>query len=177
MPEAYSALLSDDASLRLPGGGESLEDVQVIIYDDGILGSLGAGAGSVIPRCGWSRIGCRMDSRPRGDAAALSGPLPTLFVSVSFRFQARVVHAAETIARRHAGGRVLIVSHGGVLNQLYCHASGSPYPGKIVNGSIHRFVVNGVTGDWTVTQSGDVNHLRGIGWISGTPDDNKTHYG
>jgi 2,3-bisphosphoglycerate-dependent phosphoglycerate mutase len=38
--------------------------------------------------------------------------------------RARVLAAIEEIARRHPGGQVLVVSHGGALNTLWHHALG-----------------------------------------------------
>jgi len=42
------------------------------------------------------------------------------------RFQARVVAAWETLCRSHAGKRVLLVTHGGVIRMLLCHLQGRP---------------------------------------------------
>ena len=39
----------------------------------------------------------------------------------------RVLEAVERIARAHAGGRILLVSHGGTMRALRAHASDEPF--------------------------------------------------
>ena len=51
-------------------------------------------------------------------------------------FQARVVAAAERIARAHEGKTVLVVAHGGVVRALQRHALGEPLP-VIENGGLY----------------------------------------
>lgn len=73
----------------------------------------------------------------------------------------RVVAAIHTLASTHAGERVGLVTHGGVLAMLYRAATGlpveSPRTFELYNASINTF---SVTPDQiTVEQWGDVSHL------------------
>ena len=71
----------------------------------------------------------------------------------------------QAVAARHAGQRVAVVTHGGVLDMIYRHAQGLSLSGprtcSIPNGGINR-VVAGPEGlrisDWA-----DVRHLDGLG--------------
>ena len=77
----------------------------------------------------------------------------------------RVLAALQAVAARHAGQRVAVVTHGGVLDMIYRHAQGLSLSGprtcSIPNGGINR-VVAGPEGlrisDWA-----DVRHLDGLG--------------
>jgi len=58
------------------------------------------------------------------------------------QFQARIVACAESLARRHAGARILAVTHGGALDILWRKAHdialNAPYPPPLPNASINR---------------------------------------
>lgn len=77
----------------------------------------------------------------------------------------RVVAAMKDIITRHAGQRVAIVTHGGVLHRLLRLAVGLPLEAPrrwtIYNGSINRFAVH--DGRWTLQTWGEIEHLRQIG--------------
>lgn len=80
-------------------------------------------------------------------------------------FHDRVLGALRLLAERHAGQRVAVVTHGGVLDMIYRQARGLALSGPrtcdIPNGGINRVVVDarGVhIVDWA-----DVRHLAGLG--------------
>mmetsp|Transcript_591 Transcript_591/g.1344 ORF Transcript_591/g.1344 Transcript_591/m.1344 type:complete len:253 (-) Transcript_591:1023-1781(-) len=64
------------------------------------------------------------------------------------QLQARVVHAVQQVAAQHPGERVLLVVHGGVMHAMYRHTTGRQYNGKVVNGAVGRFMVQG--GTWVL---------------------------
>lgn len=54
----------------------------------------------------------------------------------------RTLPSLEALAERHPGGRVLVVSHGGVISTLLHHSSGGEIDGpgrSIPNGSVREF--------------------------------------
>ncbi len=70
---------------------------------------------------------------------------------------ARVLPALESAAEAYPGGRVLVVSHGGVIGSLVREATGWVWPERgwvIENGSDHRFQVDGGGGLRMVSFSG-----------------------
>ena len=76
-------------------------------------------------------------------------------------FSRRVVGFVEDILRKHAGGRILAVTHGGVLDAAYRHALGMPlsvsrdFP--IYNASVN--VLSHDDRGWRIESWGDVSHL------------------
>lgn len=79
----------------------------------------------------------------------------------------RTIACAEELARRHAGGRVLIVTHGSVLSGFMRHALGLGLSAKrrysLFNAAINTFAVAPETHDWKLLSWGDVRHLRDTG--------------
>ena len=76
-------------------------------------------------------------------------------------FSLRVVGFVEDILGKHAGGRVLIVTHGGVLDAAYRHALGMPLSASR-NFTIYNASVNVLCHDhrgWRIESWGDVSHL------------------
>jgi len=77
------------------------------------------------------------------------------------QFHARVVATIEDLAARHAGERVLAVTHGGVLDIIWRHASGVglelPRQTMLLNASINRVGVE--PRRWQVLEWGDVAHI------------------
>ena len=73
----------------------------------------------------------------------------------------RHVRCTETLAERHAGQRLLLVAHGGVLNSLFRHALGlplaSPRTFSLLNASLNRFSVS--AGRWRLETWGETGHL------------------
>jgi probable phosphoglycerate mutase len=70
----------------------------------------------------------------------------------------------QALAERHAGERLVIVSHGALLGAMLRHFLGVPVDGKhgfrLPNGSLSEVVF--ADGDWRVRTLGEVYHLRGI---------------
>jgi probable phosphoglycerate mutase len=77
------------------------------------------------------------------------------------QFYERVRSAFEGAAAEHAGRRVAVVAHGGVLASLYrlIHGLGiaTPHPIPIVNASFNAVAFDGVR--WSVEAWGDTGHL------------------
>lgn len=76
---------------------------------------------------------------------------------------ARAIACVEEIGARHAGERVVIVAHGGVLQSLFRHAVGLPLEAprgfSLFNASINTFFVE--HGKWKLGMWGDTSHLKG----------------
>ncbi|MBL8520881.1 MAG: histidine phosphatase family protein [Betaproteobacteria bacterium] len=77
------------------------------------------------------------------------------------QFHDRVVTALTDLATAHAGGSVLVVTHGGVLGVVYRWLHdlpvASPHKVAIPNVAINRVAHNG--GTWSIRLWGDVSHL------------------
>ena len=77
----------------------------------------------------------------------------------------RCVACATELAGRHAGQRILIVTHGGILDSFFRHALELPLtvPRRfsLFNAGINSFTVT--DGQWRLRSWGDVEHLEGIG--------------
>ena len=87
----------------------------------------------------------------------------------SVSLAARVRAAIDRLAAGHAGHRVAIFTHGGVIGQVLTLASGSR-PFAFVtsdNGSISRLVVSGER--WIVRGYNDTAHLEPPGPAQGMP--------
>lgn len=72
------------------------------------------------------------------------------------------VECLEELGARHAGARVVVVTHGGVLSSLFRHCLGIP-PGaprtfSVLNASWSQFDYH--AGSFRLVTWGDVNHLR-----------------
>jgi probable phosphoglycerate mutase len=81
---------------------------------------------------------------------------------------ARTTSCLRRIARDEAGRCVVVVSHGGVLDDLYRMVNEIPLEKErdfdLYNGGIHRF---DVTDDqWTMTVWGDIEHLKDVGSLA-----------
>lgn len=74
----------------------------------------------------------------------------------------RVAAALERIAGDHPGGRVVVVTHGGVLQAAYRRATGAAAPGRAANCAINVVRIEG--GTWAVVAWGEVAHLEGTGF-------------
>ena len=68
----------------------------------------------------------------------------------------------QALAERHAGERLVIVSHGALIGAMLRHFLGVPIDGKhgfrLANGSLSEVVF--ADGDWRVRTLGEVYHLR-----------------
>ena len=77
------------------------------------------------------------------------------------QFHGRVIATVEDLAQRHAGERILAVTHGGVLDILWRQASGValelPRQAALLNASLNRIAIEGR--QWQLLSWGDVGHL------------------
>lgn len=76
-------------------------------------------------------------------------------------FSRRVVDFIDQVLQAHAGGRVLLVSHGGVLDMAYRHATGMPLGAQrdfpIYNASVN--ILQRSSTRWEIAAWGDISHL------------------
>jgi len=77
-------------------------------------------------------------------------------------FEHRVVEAIDAIAARHAGQRVMVVSHGGAMDIIWRHASQvdlqATREAPLHNASLNRIEVS--PEGWKIIDWGDVSHLQ-----------------
>lgn len=77
----------------------------------------------------------------------------------------RVQRAFQALAANHAGQRILVVTHGGVLSCIYRWLHGipaaAPHPIEIPNVGYNRLSANGE--NWSIEVWGDVSHLSSLG--------------
>lgn len=77
------------------------------------------------------------------------------------QFHNRIVATIDDIAERHEGGRVLVFTHGGVLDIVWRHAHGIPltHPrdAALLNAGVNRLAVE--NRKWHVMGWGDVTHI------------------
>lgn len=75
------------------------------------------------------------------------------------------VQCLEELGVRHAGARIVIVTHGGVLSSLFRHvlgiAPGTPRAFSVLNASWNQFDYQ--AGQFRLVSWGDVSHLRELG--------------
>jgi 2,3-bisphosphoglycerate-dependent phosphoglycerate mutase len=76
-------------------------------------------------------------------------------------FSRRITGFVEDTLDKHGGSRVLVVTHGGVLDATYRHATGMPLSATrdfpIYNASVN--VISHDGGRWKIESWGDVSHL------------------
>ena len=76
-------------------------------------------------------------------------------------FNTRVLGTIEELARRHAGQRVLVVTHGGALDLIWRRASGialsEPRHTKMLNAAINRVRID--ERGWHMLDWGDDSHI------------------
>ncbi|CAA7395816.1 unnamed protein product [Spirodela intermedia] len=78
----------------------------------------------------------------------------------------RCTSAVEKIAMKHIGERILIVTHGGVLRELYKKATLGGSPGsKVLNTSVNLFHIHDDGSNWMLKVWGDVSHLQGAAFL------------
>ncbi len=79
-------------------------------------------------------------------------------------FSRRVLGFMDNIVEKHAGARVLVVTHGGVLDEVYRRAKGLPHAVPrnfpIYNASVN--VLRHGNGTWDIEAWDDVSHLSQI---------------
>ena len=75
----------------------------------------------------------------------------------------RSIGCLEGLAACRPGQRILVVTHGGVVDGLYRHTTGLPHVGSrvftMVNGSLNEFLFE--HGQWRLKSWADVAHLGG----------------
>jgi len=77
------------------------------------------------------------------------------------QFRARIIAAVHGIAARHAGERVLVVTHGGVLDVIWREANGVDLHERcatlLLNASINRIAID--EGQWRMLGWADAAHV------------------
>ncbi len=77
------------------------------------------------------------------------------------RFNERALACIRDLAREHAGENLLVITHGGVLEMVYRHATGrglsTPRDFEIPNAAINRIEIEG--SQWRVSAWADIGHL------------------
>ncbi|KAL6859093.1 hypothetical protein ACP4OV_018095 [Aristida adscensionis] len=87
----------------------------------------------------------------------------------------RCVSCLYNIVEKHKGERVIVVSHGGTIRELYRHASPmKPLHGKIHNTSVSVILVSDTTGRCIVKMVGDISHLQETGVLENAFGGDKT---
>lgn len=87
----------------------------------------------------------------------------------------RCVSCLYNIVEKHKGERVILVSHGGTIRQLYRHASPTkPLHCKIHNTSVSVILVSDSTGRCIVKMCGDISHLQETGVLENAFGGDKT---
>lgn len=77
----------------------------------------------------------------------------------------RSTSALDRIAMKHIGERVIIVTHGGFIRQLYNRACPNGGPcGKVLNTSVSVFHLD-ADDKWIIKMWGDVSHLSQSGFL------------
>jgi len=76
-------------------------------------------------------------------------------------FHERVTRAFEALAREQPGGRIVVVTHGGVLGTLYRHIQGIPLaePHRIAIANASYNAVSFTAGAWAIHAWSDDDHL------------------
>lgn len=139
-PDAWAALRHGGRGVRIAGGGESADDLQqrvvaaVQAIADKHPGKHGLAA--------WRLAKAKM--HPLGLLAYCADPL--------------------TSGALHAGERVLVVTHGGVLHALHHHARGYMFRGKALNGALNELHVD--SSRWALVRWNDAAHLQRAGAAS-----------
>ncbi|KAJ4801695.1 Phosphoglycerate mutase family protein [Rhynchospora pubera] len=78
----------------------------------------------------------------------------------------RCVSSFRKIASQHKGERVIVVSHGGFIRELYRKAAPNrKLEGKIQNTSVSVVLISASNNRWFIKKWGDTSHLQGIGML------------
>ncbi len=77
----------------------------------------------------------------------------------------RALSCLEELAQKHAGERIMVVSHGGTISSFLGHVLMIPLDAprrfRTINAGLNTVMYE--NGQWMVETLGDVNHLRGLG--------------
>ena len=75
------------------------------------------------------------------------------------------IECLDALARKHAGERIVIVGHGGLLHSVFRHVLQIPLEQprrySLANGSFNLISISG-KGKWRIETWGDISHLRGL---------------
>lgn len=155
--EAFDAILSSDLERALQtarpiahhSGQTIMRDARLRERHLGVLQGL-TGEEAMIQRPhAWEGF------KARDPQAALEGG------ETLGKFSQRVVGLIDELLKTHACSRLLLVTHGGVLDAAYRHATGMPL-NTPRNFAIYNTSVNVLRhrgGAWTIESWGDVSHL------------------
>ncbi len=81
-------------------------------------------------------------------------------------FQRRVQELLLEVKEKHAGKRILLVAHGGVLQRIFRFVTGVVAEGNLIplagNASVSSFIFNHKLGGWQLTSWNIRDHLNGI---------------
>jgi broad specificity phosphatase PhoE len=79
-------------------------------------------------------------------------------------FYNRVIDGVNAIAQSHSGKRILIVTHGGVLDcmmrRVFNYPLSAPRSFSIYNASVNRFSIT--DGVWFLEEWGDISHQESM---------------
>jgi 2,3-bisphosphoglycerate-dependent phosphoglycerate mutase len=155
--EAFDAILSSDLERALQTARPIARHSEQTILRDarlrerhlGVLQGLTGEEAAIRQPHAWGAF------KARNPEAALDGG------EMLGEFSRRVVGLIDELLRAHAGSRLLLVTHGGVLDAVYRHAIGmrlnAPRDFPIYNASVNVLRHRG--GVWNVEVWGDVSHL------------------
>jgi len=155
--ERFDTILSSDLqralqtarSLVRPPGQTILRDARLRERHLGVLQGLTGEEAAIRQPHAWGVF------KARNPEAALEGG------ETLGEFSRRVVALIDELLRAHAGSRLLLVTHGGVLDAAYRHATGLPLNAPrdfpIYNASVN--VLRHRDSVWTVESWEDVSHL------------------
>ena len=77
-----------------------------------------------------------------------------------------MANCLDQLAEKHAGKKLLLVTHGGVLRAIYRHVVGFVAPGRLVpqttNASMGCFCLRDA--HWQMTCWNDCSHLQEVGF-------------
>ncbi len=155
--EAFDAILSSDLERALQTARPIVRhSEQTILFDTrlrerhlGVLQGLTGEEAAIRQPHAWGAFKARIPE------AVLEGG------ETYGEFSRRVVGLIEELLRTHTGSRLLLVTHGGVLDAAYRHATGMPLSAPrdfpIFNASVN--MLRHRNNLWTVESWGDVSHL------------------
>jgi probable phosphoglycerate mutase len=160
--EAFDAILSSDLERALQtahpivrhSGQTILSDARLRERHLGVLQGLTGEEAAIRQPHAWGAFKARSPEAALEDGETYG------------EFSRRVVGLIEELLRTHTGSRLLLVTHGGVLDAVYRHATGMPLNAPrdfpIFNASVN--VLRHRDNLWMVESWGDTSHLpRGTG--------------
>ncbi|EEC83737.1 hypothetical protein OsI_29592 [Oryza sativa Indica Group] len=162
-PEAYRAFLSHKRNRQIPGLGFTGEGAVGDLWglDDWRETRLEVanGRGSWMKGDSGDGGGCWCSFSYKNFGLVFQGGGESLD-----QLSERCVSCLYNIVEKHQGERIILVSHGGTIRELYRHASPmKPLHGKIHNTSVSVILVSGATGRCIVKACGDISHLKETG--------------